>query len=262
MISKYKFFLLCIALIAVSTIQSYAVNSGYLGYWENVDCNTKGITKFYLNKGLDKYSLGIHVYGSCHPSDCDWGHTPLYVYGIDTNDKTHQHATAVYEMDFSITILTLEFMNDGRLILDSYTQFTDNSNRQNYHSYDIFKKVSNETETVTPKCPDLIVESIDPDKYRKGDKEIIIEAVIKNIGNARAGKSVAYITDKTNKQPTGNLYDAMEDVPPLKPGESVTVTFTIRYKGKFKPKIAVKVEADFKKTVDECNENNNDKTYQ
>jgi hypothetical protein len=261
MISKYKLFLMCIVILAAIGINTYAVNSGYLGYWENVDCNTRGITRFYLNKGLDNFSLGIHVFGSCHPSDCDWGHTPLYVYGINTNDKQHQHATAIYKIDDTETIITLEFMNDGRILLDSYTRFTNRSNRENYHSYDIFKKVSNETETMVPQCPDLIVERIAPERAGKGDKHIIVKAVIKNIGGARSDRSLAHIIDKTNKKFGGTFYDTTEKTPPLNPGESVTVTFKLLYKGKFNPKIAVIVEADYTKMVDECNENNNSKAY-
>jgi hypothetical protein len=43
------------------------------GHWKNIDANTRGITRIKIN--VDGENVKVRAFGSCSPSDCDWGWT-------------------------------------------------------------------------------------------------------------------------------------------------------------------------------------------
>jgi beta-lactam-binding protein with PASTA domain len=43
----------------------------FIGTWVNVDTNTRTITKVQIRR--DGGQMAIHMWGKCHPTDCDWG---------------------------------------------------------------------------------------------------------------------------------------------------------------------------------------------
>jgi len=51
-------------------LQLDAVNQ-LVGLWVSDDPNTRGITKFHIDKHDDQ--ILVHAWGKCHPTDCDWG---------------------------------------------------------------------------------------------------------------------------------------------------------------------------------------------
>lgn len=111
----------------------------FAGTWVNTNSNTRGITKLVIRRvGTNK--LSIRVYGSCSPRDCDWGRTKLITYGSSVQDTNHRSATASYNKSFANTFLTINLRSNDRLGLQSFTQFKDNSNRQNYTSRYSFRK--------------------------------------------------------------------------------------------------------------------------
>lgn len=115
----------------------------FLGTWVNTNSNTRGITKLVVQKTAAN-NLQIRVFGQCQPQDCDWGETGLTTYGKSVQDSDHTGATASYRKSFANTLLTMELNPRSRslLNLNSFTEFTDRSNRQNYFSSDSFKKAT------------------------------------------------------------------------------------------------------------------------
>lgn len=241
-------------LLLLISLSLSAYEGDFYGKWVNVDTNTRGITGFSIfNNGSPGIGI-INVYGSCHPSDCDWGKEKVIMYGASVIDNDYQFATAIYYQEFAQTIITMEFMDDGRIFLDYYTQFLDNSKRENYHAYDIFEKQSQEG------CPDLIVKEIIPPRWDSTNRVSRIKAVISNIGNVTSGASVARLIDPSTRQSSGAPYNAVASVPSLAPGASYTVEFTLPY-WVFNPDASLEVTADYKNQVKECDENNNTASY-
>ncbi|MBN2534583.1 MAG: hypothetical protein JXB88_16990 [Spirochaetales bacterium] len=249
--------MLCAALLILLVAAGLTAYEGdFYGDWVNVDPDTRGITRFGIVPSGSPGIAVVHAFGSCSPTDCDWGQEKLILYGASVVDKNYQFATAIYYKGYAQTIITMEYRDDGRIFLDYYTQFLDDSGRENYHAYDIYKKKSQEE-----KCPDLIVDKIYDPEWDANQKISRIKAVIVNIGNVKAGASIAQLIDPSTLDPSsGNPYDAYAKVPELAPGESYTVEFTLPY-WVFNPDATLRVTADYKDQVSECDEKNNTALY-
>lgn len=128
------------ALAAALLSPALAAPADFVGTWANKDANTGGVTRLVITSaGGNK--LNIQVFGKCHPTDCDWGTTSVTTYGINVEDKNHTYATANYNKGFANTLLTLNHAG-SQIMLQSYTQFLDNSSRQNYYSRDYFQRIA------------------------------------------------------------------------------------------------------------------------
>ncbi|MBH8554479.1 hypothetical protein I8751_19350 [Nostocaceae cyanobacterium CENA357] len=115
-----------------------AAPADFVGTWVNKDANTRGVTRLVITSaGSNK--LNIRVFGQCHPSDCDWGTKPLLTYGVNVQDTNHSYATANYNKGFANSLLTLNHAGQ-QVMLQGYTQFLDNSGRQNYYSREYFQR--------------------------------------------------------------------------------------------------------------------------
>ncbi|MDZ8055308.1 MAG: hypothetical protein RMX68_000265 [Aulosira sp. ZfuVER01] len=127
-----------VALAAALVSPALAAPADFVGTWVNKDSNTRGVTRLVVTSaGGNK--LNIQVFGKCHPTDCDWGTTSVTTYGLNVQDTNHTYATANYNKGFSNTLLTLDHAG-SQIMLQSFTQFLDNSGRQNYYSRDYFQK--------------------------------------------------------------------------------------------------------------------------
>lgn len=230
---------------------AFAQSSDFLGEWKNVDAETGGITRFVVtSSGTSGDTLNIQTFGSCSPTECDWGSTDLHLYGANVSDSNYQFGKAQYDSKFAERVMTMEFMDDQRMTLDAFTRFYAGT-RHNYHSYDTFRKASGSTDTC--QGPDLVVSYIEPPVYDNGS---VIRATIENIGSDIAGPSLARLIDPGTLQPTGAPENAVASVPTLSPGESYTVTFMLDY-WIYNPDADFEVTADYKGQVQECLENNN-----
>lgn len=110
--------------------------------------------------------------------------------------------------------------------------------------------------------PDLIVESIANPVWDHPNQRSVIQAVIRNVGNAPAAASAALLRDPSTIDPgSGQAYETAAPVPMLAPGGSVTVTFHLPY-WVFNPDASLEVTADYKQTVEECDETNNTRAFQ
>ncbi|OUL19968.1 hypothetical protein [Nostoc sp. 106C] len=127
-----------VALATALVSPALAAPADFVGTWVNKDANTRGVTRLVITSaGTNK--LNIQVFGKCHPTDCDWGTAPVVTYGLNVQDTNHTYGTANYNKGFSNTLLTLDYAG-SQIMLQGFTQFLDNSGRQNYYSRDYFQK--------------------------------------------------------------------------------------------------------------------------
>ncbi len=111
----------------------------FVGTWDNIDRNTNGITRIEVQ--LDGTSPSVHVFGKCHPSDCDWGSTRAEVYGSSVVADLQQNASAlraIFDPGFAETTLTMWLRWSGKLRVEALTRFKDKSGRSNYALIYIF----------------------------------------------------------------------------------------------------------------------------
>ncbi|MEJ2559205.1 MAG: CARDB domain-containing protein [Anaerolineae bacterium] len=96
-------------------------NSGpqdFIGNWYNVDRDTRGTTR--IDIGQEGDVTFVHGYGSCSPTDCDWGTVAAYASG----------SSLIAEYKFSFKVSHLEMTLEGdRLRVYSTHRFTDGTDR-------------------------------------------------------------------------------------------------------------------------------------
>jgi len=121
-----------ILLLLISLSTCSASLSQFAGNWTNSDPNTGGLTKLAIT--VSGASASVHAWGSCHPTDCDWGTVPAYVFAPDVSSDPVSQAQAlmaVFNPGFSATTLFIKPQGSS-LQVQSYTVFLDNSGRTNY----------------------------------------------------------------------------------------------------------------------------------
>lgn len=123
------------------------------------------------------------------------------------------------------------------------------------------RAVSIHTERVpsraAPGCPDLRVREIREPTWDADNRRSVIDTVIENVGTADAPATLARLIDPSTTQPTGAPYNSVANTPPLTAGgPPATVTFELPY-WVFNPDAELEVTADYKKTLEECDETNN-----
>lgn len=107
--------------------------SRFTGSWRNSDSASGGITRLVITASGP--NARVHAWGSCHPTDCDWGEVDGYAYGpnVGSNINTSARAvTAVFTTSFSETLITISPAGFNRLQATTYTRFTDTSGRTPY----------------------------------------------------------------------------------------------------------------------------------
>lgn len=130
----------CGTLLAAGLVSPvFAAPQDFVGNWVNVNSNTRGITRFVVTAPQPN-TLKVQVFGKCHPTDCAWGVTQFTTYGSTVQDSNHKEATAVYNQSFANDFLTFALRGANRMLLQSFTQFTDHSARQNYFAQEQFKR--------------------------------------------------------------------------------------------------------------------------
>ncbi len=134
---KMGFLFLCLIFLVNAGL--FADLSKYFGIWRNVDLDG-GITRVDIAKSGNK--LMVHVWGKCHPKDCDWGKVVAYPYSPSVGQNMTgdtQAITAIYDTDFSQSILVIR-LSGRRLEVEVFTRFTDGSGRNNYTKAHSFNK--------------------------------------------------------------------------------------------------------------------------
>jgi len=104
--------------------------SGFVGEWANKDFNTRDITRIHIR--LKNSRVTVHMWGRCHPQECDWGDTTATV--------SDQALSLTWKQAFAVKTQELTLLADGSLQLTEHCHFTDDSGRKDYDIKDTFAK--------------------------------------------------------------------------------------------------------------------------
>jgi hypothetical protein len=96
----------------------------FVGDWRNVDPGTSEITRVRIRTDSGRTRLFVAVWGSCEPTDCEWGELDLAIAeGADGVLALH------WDPGFKTDDQILEVLEDGRLRLIGHVHYTDGSGR-------------------------------------------------------------------------------------------------------------------------------------
>jgi hypothetical protein len=118
-----------IALMPITASQA-AVND-FTGLWQNIDTNTRGITRMQIMGNGS--SAKLHTWAACHPQACDWGTTTARL-------APNNMLKAYYKNNFSERILVLT-KTGTNLKVSILTRYTDNSGRPDRKAVYQFKRM-------------------------------------------------------------------------------------------------------------------------
>jgi hypothetical protein len=95
----------------------------FLGSWTNENPDTGGVTRVEIR--TESNTVYVHMWGKCHPTDCDWGETTTDI--SDANDGILSLTWVFY---FKVETQQLSVLPDGRLQVTGHVHYTDDSGRQ------------------------------------------------------------------------------------------------------------------------------------
>jgi hypothetical protein len=122
------------AILFTTQVFAYPVN--FIGVWKNTNPSTKGIVSIVITPGLS-----MRLFGACVPAICDLGVVPLTTFGANVSDLNHRVGVGHYILGFKKIGTALKLVNNNKMTLEHFNQFTDSSGRQNYWMSESFKKV-------------------------------------------------------------------------------------------------------------------------
>ncbi|MBK7104976.1 MAG: hypothetical protein IPH62_06810 [Ignavibacteriae bacterium] len=115
-------------------ISTVCTNPQFEGTWINEDEETRGITKAIIWIYNDMYK--IHMWGQCHPEDCDWG-----INSVDISDAADCTLNLKWEPGFVIETQKIIYLTDGRMKIEGHNHYIDNSGRDDYDYIYYFLKL-------------------------------------------------------------------------------------------------------------------------
>jgi peroxiredoxin/outer membrane lipoprotein-sorting protein len=74
----------------------------------------------------------VHAWGSCHPTDCDWGETDA--------DLWNGIPVATWKFGFATTRMQLVLLPDGRMVVASESEYSDGSGRKDPGDAEFFRR--------------------------------------------------------------------------------------------------------------------------
>jgi len=125
---RFSLALIFLAILVVFSATANAQKERLLGDFVPID--NHGITRVTLTADDQ-----IHVWGICHPSDCDWGIVPVDTYGPTVSSNlgaTANSLSAVYLHGFATRIVVVTPLEENKIQIDVFTKFTDHSGRTPY----------------------------------------------------------------------------------------------------------------------------------
>jgi len=99
------------------------------GTWVN-EHETGGVTQVIVR--LDGARTIVHAWGSCHPTDCDWGETDA--------DLWNGIPVAIWKPGFATIRMQLIPRPDGRMVVASEAEFNDGSGRKDPGLAEFFRR--------------------------------------------------------------------------------------------------------------------------
>lgn len=107
--------------------------------WVNVAA-TGGVRAVILSLGPSSGLLQVHAYGFCSPVPCNWGTVIGITFGANVGSKSGNVFLAPFRFSFAKKLLDGRLNRAGtRLTVQTWTEFTDKSNRSNYVTTDTFE---------------------------------------------------------------------------------------------------------------------------
>jgi hypothetical protein len=123
-----------VVVIVPLNIYSLCVTPFEEGNWQNIDGATRGITKVNVTFNCQDVVLNgelyppgppfkIHMFGKCHPSDCDWGVADAHRVTIGSTNWIR----AYYDHSFARRYVYIKpsTLYPGKLFMWMYTDFSD-----------------------------------------------------------------------------------------------------------------------------------------
>jgi hypothetical protein len=111
------------------------------GKWSNTDRQTRGIARVEI-RTVGK-QLRLHVFGHCGPNECDWGEVDARAYGPSVAANLRNSTRAVmaqFETNFARRMMVARPEGTNRLVIETFTAFTDSSGRTDYQSVDTMER--------------------------------------------------------------------------------------------------------------------------
>lgn len=110
-------------------LSSMTASANLDGTWLAKDPNTRGLTKAIISNNATK----IHVFGQCHPKDCDWDATKM--------TKRGNEYLAYYDQGFAKRKLQIALTQKGELCIIMYTDYKDSRKDKRDTYFFVRKKV-------------------------------------------------------------------------------------------------------------------------
>src|SRR5262245_9546505 len=119
------------AMLAFATPASAGVDD-FNGQWVNQDSASSGVTRVSVTRG--RGGVRVHVFGRCHPSDCDWDEANATPFASSAAGDAWRDANvlmAQYNADYARRTVILRLTRSG-VDYEVFTDFTDASRRADY----------------------------------------------------------------------------------------------------------------------------------
>jgi hypothetical protein len=104
------------------------------GTWNNVDPQARGLVQIIVD------GKKVRPYGACHPVACSWGDLKAQVFSSGVRNKDAFSILASQDSTFKHVVLTISLEPDGRLRVQTFTHFTDTTDRRDYSEVDYFSR--------------------------------------------------------------------------------------------------------------------------
>ena len=134
-----------LVVLAPQLVEALCIQPEEEGSWVNTDPDTRSLTRIQLRfvcqdqiLNGEPYPPGppwyVHVYGKCHPSDCDWGE-------VGASRLGGGHIYAFYNQGFArrYVYAKMSAYRPGQLWVYTWTDFTD-PGRADYGVHNWFRK--------------------------------------------------------------------------------------------------------------------------
>ncbi len=141
---KGIFFAALAALATACGANGASANIGqFTGQWVNLNPMTQGVTRIVIS--TPGGPVRVHAFGQCSPTDCDWGAVDGRPFGPHPGANAlgaTQSIMARINAGFANKFLVIERIGPDRLQVKVFTDFIDNSGRQDYVRTHTFRRAA------------------------------------------------------------------------------------------------------------------------